>query len=240
MQKIAIIIPCYNEEKRIREEFLNRLLDWPWADLYLANDGSRDGTPELISSIAAKSGGRIFVLDYKKNSGKANTIFKSVNDVLAKGEYTHIGYFDADFSTPPHEILRMLDEVAKYPEKFILGSRIVLLNSKIERKPYRHYVGRIIVTIINFKFMLGVYDTQCGAKLFPVAIAGKAFDRPFLTSWLFDVEVFLRLKKAGLMERGKEMPLNEWRDVEGSKLNWKDGFKIFKELLILFRNYAKT
>lgn len=238
MQKIAIIIPCYNEEKRIREEFLNRLLDWPGADLYLANDGSRDSTPELIYRMAANSEGRIFALDYKKNSGKANTIFKAVNDIVAKGVYTHIGYFDADFSTPPHEILRMLDEAAKNPEKFILGSRIVLLNSKIDRKTYRHYIGRIIVTIINFKFTLGIYDTQCGAKLFPVSMAGKAFDKPFLTSWLFDVEVFLRLKKAGLLEHGKEMPLNEWKDVEGSKLNWKDGFKIFKELVILFRNYA--
>ncbi|KAF2518987.1 glycosyltransferase [Flavobacterium salilacus subsp. salilacus] len=234
MQKVAIIIPCYNEEKRIDKTMLSLLVSLTEADIFLCNDGSTDNTLQVLNDIAGQIGNRCVVIHYAKNAGKANTIYKSVNDILNRGEYTHIGYFDADFSTPVEEIVKLLDIQHQNLENFIMGSRVMLLNSQIKRKTYRHIIGRVIVTLVNLKFKLGVYDTQCGAKLFPVAIAKIAFSQPFRTSWLFDMEIFLRLKKNNLMHTGKEIPLQSWRDVDGSKLNWKDSFKILRELYLLY------
>ncbi len=234
MQKVALIIPCYNEEKRIQKDLVISLLDTTAADVYLANDGSTDKTLKVISNITEGYENRCFILNYKSNKGKATTIYNAVNEVL-KRNYTHIGYFDADFATPPKEIARMLTYVQKKPEVFVIGSRVKLLNSKIHRKFYRHIIGRIIVTIVNIKFDLGIYDTQCGAKIFPESIARKAFNKPFLTSWLFDMEVFIRLKNNNLLSLGKELPLHHWKDVDGSKLGWKTAFKILKEIVILYR-----
>jgi dolichyl-phosphate beta-glucosyltransferase len=237
MQKIAIIIPCYNEEKRIRKELVVSLLLQSAVDVYLANDGSKDNTLTVLEDISADFNDRCFVLNYKQNKGKAATIYNAANELINKNLYSHIGYFDADFSTPIPEMLQMLKELNKNPDYFITGCRVKLLNTNIDRKLYRHIIGRIIVTLVNFRFKLGVYDTQCGAKIFPVSIAKTAFNAPFLTSWLFDMEIFIRLKNNNLMFNGREFPLLNWKDVEGSKLGWKTAFKILKEMYILSTNY---
>lgn len=232
MQKIAIIIPCYNEEKRLSKTALEELYATTTAHIYLCNDGSTDGTAALIDGFANQME-RCFVMQYTQNQGKANTIYKSANTLLEKNVYTHIGYFDADFSTPVSEMIRMLDHLEKNPDRFLMGSRVKLLNYDIVRKTHRHIIGRLIITLVNIRLKLGIYDTQCGAKLFPALIAKEAFSQPFKTSWLFDIEIFIRLKKKGLLARGEEFPLRHWRDVDGSKLGWKTSFKILRELLIL-------
>ncbi|MXN92574.1 glycosyltransferase [Flavobacterium sp. Sd200] len=238
MQKIAIIIPCYNEEKRIKKELVISLLQQSAVDVYLANDGSKDNTLMVLKDIAAVFSDRCFIINYEQNRGKAATIYNAANEIIEKNEYSHIGYFDADFSTPVREMLKMLRHLDRKPDLFITGCRVKLLNTNIDRKLYRHIIGRVIVTIMNFRFKLGVYDTQCGAKIFPVSIAKTAFSMPFLTSWLFDMEIFIRLKNKGLMHNGQEFPLKTWTDVEGSKLSWKTAFKILKEMYLLVANYS--
>lgn len=237
MQKIAIIIPCYNEEKRLKTSSLFYLIENTTVDIYLANDGSKDGTLDIITEFASKNAERCFVLNFQQNQGKAATVFKSVNQLLEKDIYNFIGYFDADFSTPESEVSRLITEIEKEETEFLIGSRILLLNSGIKRKYHRHIIGRIIITLINLKFKLGIYDTQCGAKIFSSDILKQAFDKPFNTSWLFDVEIFIRLKKKDLLIKGKEIPVYNWKDVDGSKLGWKTSFKILDELYLLNKNY---
>ena len=65
----------------------------------------------------------------------------------------------------------------------------------------------------------------------------EVFDRPFYTSWLFDVEIFIRLRKKHLLQYGVELPIYDWRDIEGSKLGFGTSFKILKELYSLFKKY---
>jgi glycosyltransferase involved in cell wall biosynthesis len=234
MQKIAIIIPCYNEEKRIRKDLVTQLLDNSSADVYLCNDGSKDNTLAVLNNIADYDKSKCFVIHNERNAGKANTIYKAANVLLNKEAYTHIGYFDADFSTPVAEVIRLLEIQAGNPDAFIIGSRVLLLNTKIERKRHRHIIGRIIVTLVNLKLKLGVYDTQCGAKIFPVSMAKVGFATPFETSWLFDIELFIRLKHNNMLGLGREIPLTSWKDIDGSKLTWKTGFKIIKELITIY------
>lgn len=237
MTKTAVIIPCYNEEKRLPVSQIKQLLENSDVDVYFANDGSKDNTVGIIQSIIAIKPERCFLLDYTTNQGKANAVFKAVNHINALHKYEFIGYFDADFSTPVEEVVRLIKEIETSNHEFVFGSRILLLNSGIKRKTYRHYIGRIILTLINQKFSLGIYDTQCGAKLFSKKMIDNTFDRPFYTSWLFDVEIFVRLQKKQLLHFGKEVPIYNWTDVEGSKLNWKSGAKILKEISLLFKNY---
>lgn len=237
MQKVAIIIPCYNEYKRLSYKNVEQLILFSEIDVFFANDGSKDNTVEVISKIVNKHPERCYLIDFEQNSGKANTIYKSINSLNETNKYDFIGYFDADFSTPTDEIIRLVNELNNKECEFLIGSRVLLLNSGIKRKFYRHIIGRSIVTFINLKFKLGIYDTQCGSKLFAKEIIPKAFDRPFFTSWLFDVEIFIRLKKQNLLVKGIETPIYNWRDVDGSKLGFKTGFKILKEIYLLFRKY---
>ncbi len=237
MQKIAIIIPCYNEEKRLNLENIQSLIDNSNVDLYFANDGSKDNTINVLTEINCMFPGRTNILDYQVNQGKAHTIYKALNEINKKETYDYIGYFDADFSTPSEELINMINDLIKNKYQLIFASRVQLLNSGIERKWQRHVIGRVLITFINLKFRLGIYDTQCGAKVFSKTIINEIFDAPFQTSWLFDVEIFIRLKNNNLLKTGKEFPIQNWKDVEGSKLSWKSSFKIFKEIIYLINKY---
>lgn len=235
MQKIAIIIPCYNEEKRLDERKVSELLSLCNIEIYFANDGSKDNTLILLNQIK-RNHQNIKILDFKKNEGKANTIYKTVKLLLEK-KYDYIGYLDADFATSPIEFSKLIYSIEQQNNKFVIASRVLLLNSKITRKWHRHIIGRVIITVINLKFKLGIYDTQCGAKIFSTELLSKVFTRPFYSSWLFDIEIFIRLKKHNLLSDGKEIPITEWTDIDGSKLGWKTSFKILKELILINLKY---
>ena len=236
-KKTALVFPCYNEEKRLNQDEIYFLIDHTDSDIFLVNDGSTDRTIFLMEEIRKYNPERIQIIDYTLNQGKAQTIFKAINTLNSSHNYKYIGYFDADFSTSASEIIRMLHHLKQEAPKFLIGSRILMLNHDVKRKAYRHYIGRMIITLINLKHHLLIYDTQCGAKFFSSEIIKVAFKKPFLTSWLFDTEVFIRLKKENLLKGGSEFPLLKWYDVGGSKLGLKSIFKIAKELWIVLVKY---
>ena len=237
MQKIAIIIPCYNEELRLDFDKVTTFLQQSNISVYFANDGSTDKTAELALEFIKHNSSNCFLINYKKNVGKANVIYKSIQTISGYNKYDAVAYFDADFSTPASEMTRLINEQEKTNADFVLASRVLLLNSGIKRKKLRHYIGRFILTFINIKFDLAIYDTQCGAKVFSKRVIPIAFSKPFFTSWLFDVEILIRLKQQNLIKNGKEITITNWKDVEGSKLSWKSGFKILRELYLIYTKY---
>lgn len=238
MYKIGVIIPCYNEAKRLDFSEVKKLIAQPNINVFFANDGSTDNTSEIINQfILQNNQDNIELFDYKENTGKANTIYTTVNTLLQDNSLDYIAYLDADFATNAEEFIRMLTVLKLQPLDFVIASRVNLLNSNIKRKYYRHLIGRIIVTIINFKYHLGIYDTQCGAKVFSKEILKTGFNKPFKTSWLFDIELFIRLKSNKLLIYGTEFPIKNWRDVEGSKLKPNHAILILKELFLLLKKY---
>ena len=127
----------------------------------------------------------------------------------------------------------------------IIGSRVKLLGRRIERRPTRHYVGRVFATVVSTMLNLAVYDTQCGAKLFRASPSMyAAFREPFTSRWIFDVELLARLIQS---RRGKdlpqakdmiyEFPLTEWRDVPGSKLVYGDFVRAAGDLWKIHNRY---
>lgn len=84
-------------------------------------------------------------------------------------------------------------------------------------------------------------DTQCGAKIMTREVAENLFNTPFLTRWIFDVEIFLRMKQYYGKEATQllicEKPLKRWVHEDGSKLSFKDSIKIFSQLTKIATNY---
>lgn len=112
--KTAIIISCYNEEKRILKSNIDYLIVNTNATLFFANDGSTDTTVLAIENIINGSNGRCCIINFKNNEGKVNTIYKAINQINNENEFNFIGYFDTDFSTPQKEIKRLLEKVQEY------------------------------------------------------------------------------------------------------------------------------
>jgi len=222
----TLVIPCYDEEQRLDRAALLAMVDGR-ADfrLLLVDDGSRDGTRAVLEGLAAARPGRIGALALTPNGGKAEAVRAGMRVALGEGADV-VGYFDADLSTSPAEMLRLLDVIRASGPAVVLGSRVAMLGTDIDRKAARHYLGRVFASIASLVLDARVYDTQCGAKLFRRTPALEAaLEAPFLSRWAFDVELLGRLLAGtpdtpGLSTSDVvEVPLRAWKDVPGSKLN---------------------
>lgn len=217
------MIPCYNEERRLDVRNLAALLDRVDLGLVLVDDGSRDGTRRILDRFAAEHPSRVAVLALARNRGKGEAIREGMRAALGGGSAL-VAYADADFSTPPEEILRLVDRLTASDASAALCSRVRMLGTRIARRPLRHYLGRVFATAASIVLHLPVYDTQCGAKAFRNTPAlQRALDTPFLSRWAFDVELLGRLLEpgdgAGLGEEDLlEVPVRTWHDVPASKL----------------------
>lgn len=243
MQKICIIIPCYNEEKRLNIKALQDFIrSHPGITFYGVNDGSTDLTLKHLENLQQEFPGQFFSLDLQTNMGKADAVRMGVLEAHKTGNFDYIGYWDADFSTPLEEIDHFIAFSGnRLTHTLILGSRISRLGSNIRRKFLRHYLGRFFSTLTSNLLKLRVYDTQCGAKIIASAEIESLFSEPFVSKWFFDVEILARLiKKYGhekTYDIALEVPLLEWNEIGGSKLKASDFFKVPFELLKIKRFY---
>lgn len=245
MNSICIIIPFYNEANRFPvDEFLEFLQKDPETSFCLVNDGSTDDTEKMLESLREKKPGRILVISLIENRGKAGAVQAGMNSALKHFTCRYFGYFDADLSTPLEESFRLRSRIQEKPTlEFAFGSRVALLGVRIERKLHRHLIGRVIATFISNILHLMVYDTQCGAKLFSQPLAARIFEKPFITRWLFDVEILARIigiyGRDGIEEVVVEVPVRSWIDKGGSKISWTYGFRVLYDLMRI-RNYYKA
>jgi len=221
----TIVVPCFNEAKRLDINELARLAGSGDLRLLLVDDGSTDDTRAVMECLCARSNGRATALLLDRNAGKAEAVRRGLLRAMDEGAAI-VGFLDADLSTPVDEALRLVETLHAHPQvEVLLGSRVRLLGNAVERKPLRHYLGRVFATAASLTLSLEVYDTQCGAKFFRATEALRsALNEPFHSRWIFDVELLGRLLQgtsmhAGLREEAfLEVPLHAWRDVAGSKL----------------------
>jgi glycosyltransferase involved in cell wall biosynthesis len=239
--RAVLVVPCFNEERRLdASEFLRIARDGAGVGLLFVDDGSTDGTGAALRALSARAPGRIDVLSLDANRGKAEAVRAGLREAVRSGARL-VGYADADLSTPVDELLRMVDEMSSGTAKVLLGARVRLLGTDIERRAARHYLGRIFATFASLALELPVYDTQCGAKLFAAGPAlAASLERPFTSRWIFDVELLSRLLAPGggvpglRREELRELPLRAWRDVRGSKLGSAAMLRAGLELAALF------
>ncbi len=238
MPTTAIVVPCYNEAGRlVPADFLAAASKFPWLRFIFVNDGSRDDTGSILESMRAEIPSRVHVVTLSRNSGKAEAVRRGFLRAFGDG-YELVGFWDADLAAPLAALPAFCRRFEDPGILAVIGSRVRLLGRKIERRPVRHYGGRVFATAVSLLLDLPVYDTQCGAKLFRNASAvRRVFGPPFAARWTFDVEILARLL---LLERQSECPpvreaiveypLPAWRDVAGSRLKVTHLFGVFLDV----------
>jgi dolichyl-phosphate beta-glucosyltransferase len=244
MQKHFVVIPCFNEEKRLNlqvcQTFIDRHTDF---NIVFVNDGSRDNTGEMLAEFCGSNSGRCILHNSTGNKGKGAAVRTGMVWCLGNTEAQMLAYIDADLSTPPDELVAMTGKLDKDDAlSVVLGSRIRHLGAHVERGSLRHYSGRVFATAASLALNIPVYDTQCGAKVFRRNAAEIAFARDFVSPWLFDVEILFRLKRhygPGNVEKYLcEYPLSRWTHVPGSKMKALAIFRAPFELLKIYQKYS--
>lgn len=249
----VIVVPCFNEASRLdAEAFVRAAATQPDLVLRFVDDGSRDATPEILEALAARIGAdRASILRLSDNVGKAEAVRKGINEALgddAGGRLPDaVGYWDADLSTSLDYVPDFGALLDRRPEAVaVIGSRIRLMGRHVERRPFRHYAGRVFATLASAALGFPVYDTQCGAKLFrPTEGVREAFRQPFETRWAFDVELLARLasilgRSMGEAGRVIEHPLEAWVDVPGSKVRLSHLPRMLSDLALIARRYRRA
>lgn len=226
---LSLVIPCYNESKRIAK-LLKRLkaFDKQWTnslEIILVDDGSTDDSVKTIKdSFEGAFGDKTSfeLLSLEKNQGKGAAlkagVAKSTGDVVLT--------LDADMATEPAQLegwLKALPGKTFSEDQILIGSR-EHESSKVKGQAVRRFAGLVYNFIIQLFTNLNLTDTQCGFKLYPKAIAQRLFGQLKTKGWAHDIELLNQAKLEGIPI--KAMPV-KWTHQEDSKISlFSDSLKM--------------
>ena len=223
--KIAVLIPCYNESKTIEKVVKDYKKVLPEADIYVYDNNSTDGTDEI-----AKKAGAIVKYEYKQ--GKGNVIRSMFKDIDADC-YLMI---DGDDTYPKENARQMCEYVLEGKADMVIGDRLSSTYFTENKRPFHNFGNKLVRGLINTLFRSKIRDIMTGYRAFSYEFV-KTF--PVLSKG-FEIETEMTIHALDKNMLLKEIPV-EYRDrPEGSvsKLNtYSDGFKVLKTIARLFKEY---
>lgn len=224
--KIAVLVPCYNEELTIEKVIKDFKKELPEADIYVYDNNSRDKTYEL----ATKSG---VIVKKEYRQGKGNVVRSMFRDIDADC-YIMV---DGDDTYPAEFVHNLIEPIKNKEANMVIGDRLSNGTYKSENKRAFHNVGNIMVRrMINRLFRSKIYDIMTGYR---------AFDKEFVKSFPilsngFEIETEMSIHALDKKFLIKEIPIDYRDRPEGScsKLNtFNDGIKVLKTIFMLFKDY---
>lgn len=221
--KLSLVIPAYNEEKRIRKvidsysTFLDKKYDY---ELIIVCDGN-DNTAVIVKDMMANAP-RIKLLEFARRQGKGGAVLYGFKE--SRGEI--VGFVDADESVPPAELEKLIHAL-KTTDCAIASRRAEGARVSAHQPWGRRISSRVFNVFVNLLFNLGIKDTQCGAKVSKKSIL-ELLPLMKTKGFEFDVELLWRIKNAGF--KIKEVPV-EWKHEKGSTFSLKYSGMMFLNLL---------
>ncbi|KGO79157.1 glycosyltransferase [Flavobacterium beibuense] len=232
---VGVVIPCYNEEAwLLSDEFRNFVFKNLGYHLCFVNDGSTDGTLEVLRDIQKENRGRISIYNCKKNVGRAEAIRLGMMSLEKQKQFDYIGFMDADLSTNFQDFSDLVKTITHSKFKVVSGCRISRMGADISTEPTRKFLNRVINYTMRKVFGLDFRDAQCGVKIMSSDVVEIAFGKRFLTKSLFDVEILLRLKKIyggyTVKQMWYEKPLDRWIYARNTKVSVLNSFSLIGQL----------
>ena len=230
---LSIVIPAYNEEKRLGytlEHVLACVRERGWdAEVLVVSDGSSDGTAEVVQGWT-RSYPELHLIENAGNRGKGYSVRNGL--LQASGEI--VMFTDADLSAPIEEAERLFEAIDAGADVAI-GSRWLDRQKQTRHQPlYRRFFGRCYNWLTRTVMGLPYKDTQCGFKAFRRDAAQEIFRLQTIERWGFDPEILFIARKLGY--RVDEVPVT-WGHDERSRISYlRDGSQMLREMVEIRSN----
>jgi len=231
MKNISVIIPAYNEEKRLPltlqkwQNFLSNRSNsnYKIGEIIIVDDGSRDKTISVAQYFRKYL--PIKIIEVKPNKGKGNAVRIGVK--RAVGDLVFI--YDADAAVLPEEIEKLLLKINN--ADIVIGSRTA--KGSIAKISFMRYIVGMCFHLLCLPLLPNIKDASCGAKLFRTNVAKQIFDLQKINRFAFDIEVLWIAKKLNF--KIKEIGVT-WQEIPGSKIKIvKDSLEMFFSVLSLYK-----
>jgi dolichyl-phosphate beta-glucosyltransferase len=224
---LSIVIPAFNEEKRLGAT-IKSSLDWCRAcdspcEIVVVDDGSTDFTLEVARSFEA-AGNNVRVISCP-HRGKGGTVKAGM--LAAKGEY--VLFMDADGATPLSEINKLIEQLqAGYDVAIGSRARHGADDPQVAMSVVRRLVGETFISVVHLLAFGGIEDSQCGFKMFRRQVVPSIFSRQQVMGFAFDVEILFIASRLGLSIA--EVPV-QWHAQPGSKVRiFRDALKMLWDI----------
>lgn len=225
MDKIAVLIPCYNESKTIVKvvEDFKRVI--PEAVIYVYDNNSNDGTDELARSAGA-------VVRYEYQQGKGNVIRRMFREIDAQC-YVMI---DGDDTYPAEFGREMVDKVLERKVDMVVGDRLSSTYFEENKRPFHNFGNSLVRGTINRLFRSNIRDIMTGYRAFSYQFV-KTF--PVLSKGFeIETEMSIHAVDKNMLVENVIIDYRDRPDGSESKLNtYSDGAKVLKTIMGLYKNY---
>lgn len=234
---LSVVIPSYNETRNFEREVLKEVAEYlskqsySW-EVILTDDGSTDGTADLLDAFAKKQTG--FRVLHNQHAGKGPTVQAGM--LAAKGKWRL--FTDFDQSTPLSEIERLWPWTEKN-FSVVIGSREAPGAQRQKEPIHRHIMGKAFNILVQTLAIPGIWDTQCGFKLFSEAATEELFPHlhvygrntitPDAFTGAFDVEILYLARKKRM--KIKEVPIR-WQHNHTDRVSpIKDSLRMLRDII---------
>ena len=219
--EISIIIPAYNEERRVRNAMAGIVSFFSNLELIVVCDGI-DNTANIVKEFMI-SYPQVKLVEFNEKLGKGQGIMEGMK--IARGD--KIGFVDADESVHPNDVKKMFDALSA-ADGVIASRRLKDSRILIKQPLKRGFASRVFNILVRLIFGLNFKDTQCGAKVFRKEAIKDVFSELKTKGFEFDVELLWRLKMKGY--KVVEFPIT-WKHSEGSSFSLSNAPNMFFSLL---------
>lgn len=223
--KIAVLIPCYNESKTIEKVVTDFKRELPEATIYVYDNNSTDGTDKIAEAAGA-------VVRYEYQQGKGNVIRRMFRDIDAECYIMT----DGDDTYPAEYAREMADKVLYRNVDMVVGDRLSSTYFEENKRPFHNFGNSIVRNSINSLFKSDIKDIMTGYRAFSYMFV-KTF--PVLSKGFeIETEMSIHAVDKNLFVENVVIDYRDRPEGSESKLNtYSDGFKVLKTIFRLFKNY---
>lgn len=225
MDKIAALIPCYNESKTIKKVIEDLKKDLPEATIYVYDNNSTDGTDKIAKEAGA-------VVRYEKKQGKGNVIRRMFREIDAECYIMT----DGDDTYPSRNAREMVDLILNNNIDMVIGDRLSSTYFKENKRPFHNFGNMLVRSLINSIYKSNIRDVMTGYRAFSYQFV-KTF--PILSKGFeIETEMTIHSLDKNLCIENIVIEYQDRPQGSESKLNtYSDGFKVLKTIVSLYKNY---